>query len=44
MIEKRTILVRYDEIGLKGRKRKYFTKVLLKNIKRSLQADREIGY
>ena len=44
MIEKRTILVRYDEIGLKGRNRKYFTKVLLKNIKRSLPAERGIGY
>ena len=44
MIEKRTILVRYDEIGLKGRNRKYFIKVLLKNIKRSLPAERGIEY
>ena len=36
MIEKRTILVRYDEIGLKGGNRKYFTNILLKNIKRAL--------
>ena len=44
MIEKRTILVRYDEIGLKGGNRKYFTKILLKNIKRSLPGDRGIEY
>tara|TARA_B100001167_G_scaffold46130_1_gene26550 strand:+ start:1272 stop:2459 length:1188 start_codon:yes stop_codon:yes gene_type:complete len=44
MIEKRTILVRYDEIGLKGRNRKYFEKILLKNIKRSLPDDRGIEY
>ena len=44
MIEKRTILVRYDEIGLKGGNRKYFTKILLKNIKRALPGDRGIEY
>ena len=44
MIEKRTILVRYDEIGLKGGNRKYFTNILLKNIKRALPGDRGIGY
>lgn len=44
MNEKRTILVRYDEIGLKGRNRKYFEKILLKNIKRSLPSDRGIEY
>ncbi len=44
MNEQRTILVRYDEIGLKGRNRKYFEKILLKNIKRSLPADKEISY
>ena len=42
MNEKRTILVRYDEISLKGRNRKYFEKTLLKNIKRSLPTDKEI--
>ena len=44
MIEKRTILVRYDEIGLKGGNRKYFTNILLKNIKRALPGDRGIEY
>ncbi|MBC8285228.1 MAG: tRNA 4-thiouridine(8) synthase ThiI [Nitrospinae bacterium] len=44
MSEKRTVLVRYDEIGLKGRNRKYFEKVLLKNIKRSLPTDKGIEY
>ena len=44
MNEKRTILVRYDEISLKGRNRKYFEKTLLKNIKRSLPTDKEIVY
>lgn len=44
MTDKRTILVRYDEIGLKGRNRKYFEKILLKNIKRSLPADMGISY
>ena len=44
MNEKRTILVRYDEISLKGRNRKYFEKTLLKNIKRALPTDKEIGY
>ena len=42
MNEKRTILIRYDEIGLKGRNRKYFEKTLLKNIKRSLPKDKGI--
>lgn len=36
MSERKTVLIRYDEIGLKGRNRKYFVKCLLKNIKRSL--------
>lgn len=36
MTEFRTLLVRYDEIGLKGRNRKYFENCLLNNIKRSL--------
>ena len=36
MSERKTVLIRYDEIGLKGRYRKYFVKCLLKNIKRSL--------
>lgn len=35
MTECRTILVRYDEIGLKGRNRKYFENCLLNNIKRA---------
>jgi len=42
--DKRTILVRYDEIGLKGRNRKYFEKALLKNIKRALPSDSAIEY
>jgi tRNA uracil 4-sulfurtransferase len=36
MSENKTVLIRYDEIGLKGRNRKYFVKCLLKNIRRSL--------
>ncbi|MEK9630054.1 MAG: tRNA uracil 4-sulfurtransferase ThiI [Nitrospinota bacterium] len=44
MKDKRTILVRYDEIGLKGRNRKYFEKILLKNIKRALPDDKDIEY
>jgi tRNA uracil 4-sulfurtransferase len=44
MSDQRTILVRYDEIGLKGRNRKYFEKTLLKNIKRSLPKDKGIEY
>ena len=36
MLERKTVLIRYDEIGLKGRNRKYFVKCLLKNIKRAL--------
>ena len=44
MNQQRTILVRYDEIGLKGGNRKYFTKILLKNIKRALPGDRGIEY
>ncbi len=36
MTEFRTLLIRYDEIGLKGRNRKYFENCLLNNIKRAL--------
>jgi thiamine biosynthesis protein ThiI len=36
MSEARTLLVRYDEIGLKGRNRRYFENCLLANIKRAL--------
>lgn len=35
MTELRTILIRYDEIGLKGRNRKFFENCLLNNIKRA---------
>ncbi len=35
MAEMRTLLVRYDEIGLKGRNRKYFENCLLSNIQRA---------
>jgi thiamine biosynthesis protein ThiI len=44
MNDQRTILVRYNEIGLKGRNRKYFEKTLVKNIKRSLPKDKGIVY
>ena len=44
MSDQRTIVIRYDEIGLKGRNRKYFEKTLLKNIKRSLPKDKGIEY
>ena len=42
MNDQRTILVRYNEIGLKGGNRKYFEKILLKNIKRVLPDDEGI--
>ena len=38
MTERRTVLIRYDEIGLKGRNRKFFEKCLLRNIKRVLSS------
>ena len=44
MCDQRTILVRYNEIALKGRNRKFFEKTLLKNIKRSLPKDKGIKY
>jgi thiamine biosynthesis protein ThiI len=37
MNDKRTLLVRYDEIGLKGGNRKFFESCLLKNIKQKLK-------
>ncbi len=36
MNEARTLLVRYDEIGLKGKNRRFFENCLLKNIQRAL--------
>lgn len=44
MTERRTVLIRYDEIGLKGRNRKFFEKCLLKNIKRVLKDAEDIHY
>lgn len=44
MTERRTVLIRYDEIGLKGKNRKYFEKCLLKNIKRVLSGADDIHY
>ena len=38
MTERRTVLIRYDEIALKGRNRKFFEKCLLRNIKRVLSS------
>ncbi len=38
MTKRRTVLIRYDEIGLKGRNRKFFEKCLLRNIKRVLSS------
>ena len=37
MNEARTILIRYDEIGLKGRNRRFFENCLLNNIRQALQ-------
>ena len=37
MTEFRTLLIRYDEIGLKGRNRKYFENCLYNNIKQALK-------
>ena len=44
MTGRKTVLIRYDEIGLKGRNRKYFEKCLLKNIKRVLSGSGDIHY
>jgi len=44
MTERRTVLIRYDEIGLKGGNRKYFEKCLLRNIKRVLSGSDDILY
>ncbi len=44
MTGRKTVLIRYDEIGLKGRNRKYFEKCLLKNIKRALPDSEDIHY
>ena len=44
MTERRTVLIRYDEIGLKGRNRKFFEKCLLRNIKRVLSGPNDIDY
>ena len=44
MTDRKTVLIRYDEIGLKGRNRKYFEKCLLKNIKRALSGLDDIHY
>ena len=44
MTERRTVLIRYDEIGLKGRNRKFFEKCLLRNIKRVLSGTDDIEY
>jgi thiamine biosynthesis protein ThiI len=44
MTERRTVLIRYDEIGLKGRNRKFFEKCLLKNIKRVVSGIDDIHY
>lgn len=37
MKETRTLLIRYDEIGLKGRNRKYFENQLVRNIRHALK-------
>ena len=44
MTERKTVLIRYDEIGLKGRNRKFFEKCLLRNIKRVLSGTDDIDY
>ncbi len=44
MTERRTVLIRYDEIGLKGRNRKFFEKCLQKNIKRVFSGIDDIHY
>ena len=44
MTERKTVLIRYDEIGLKGRNRKFFEKCLLRNIKRVLSCTDDIAY
>ena len=36
MTDSRTILIRYDEIGLKGKNRKFFENRLLGNVRKSL--------
>ena len=44
MTDRRTVLIRYDEIGLKGGNRKFFEKCLLRNIKRVLSGADDIVY
>ncbi|MBT5027680.1 MAG: tRNA 4-thiouridine(8) synthase ThiI [Nitrospinaceae bacterium] len=43
-MDRRTVLIRYDEIGLKGKNRKFFEKCLLRNIKRVLSCADDIIY
>ena len=44
MIERRTILVRYDEIGLKGRNKNYFLNKLQRNISNKLSGLNNVKY
>jgi len=44
MNESRTLLIRYDEIGLKGRNRKFFENCLFNNIKRALTGLDGVGF
>lgn len=44
MSDARTLLIRYDEIGLKGRNRKFFENCLLDNIKRALQGLKGLSF
>ena len=42
MKDTRTLLMRYDEIGLKGRNRKYFENQLVRNIRRALGVIKDV--
>jgi len=44
MSEARTLLVRYDEIGLKGKNRRFFENCLLGNIRRALAGLRPVRF
>ena len=42
MKETRTLLIRYDEIGLKGKNRKYFENKLVHNIRHALKGIEDV--
>ena len=43
-MQNRTLLIRYDEIGLKGRNRRHFENQLVRNIRNSLKRIKNIHF